>query len=59
MKKKVKEQLDNILSSIENECVSYGEITYLVCHKDDVLAYGVPTLGEWAGIPEDEWNEYH
>lgn len=54
---KDKNILASIKKSIENENVSYGEIAYLCSHQDEVKQFGDIELAQWAGIPEDEWNE--
>lgn len=48
--------LDSIKESIENECISYGEIFYLQSHQQDVLEYGDINMAQWADISEEEWN---
>ena len=48
--------LDSIKESIENECISYGEIHYLQAHQQDVLEYGDINTAQWADISEEEWN---
>ena len=47
-------ELKEILNSIENENVSYYELSYLQEHKQEVLDTGNARLCEWAGITEDE-----
>lgn len=54
----VKDDIEAIKESIKNECVSYGEIAYLQAHQKDVLKTGDIELAEWAGIPEEEYNNY-
>lgn len=54
----VKKILNQIKNNIKNECVSYGEIAYLQAHQKDVLETGDIELAEWAGIPEEEYNNY-
>lgn len=49
-------ELTEIKKSIENECISYHEISYLQCHKQEVLDTGDVRLCEWAGITEEEYN---
>ena len=48
--------LDSIKESIENECISYGEIHYLQTHQQEVLDYGDIMMAQWADISEEEWN---
>ena len=48
--------LDSIKESIENECISWGEIFYLQSHQQDVLEYGDINMAQWADISEEEWN---
>lgn len=54
----VREIIEGIRDDIENECVSYGGIIYLQAHQDEVLEMGDPVLAEWAGIPEEKFNNY-
>lgn len=55
-KEQILEQLNSIREEIEKEQVSYGEISYLNCHKQEVLDTGDILLCQWAGISEDEYN---
>ena len=55
-KEEIKATLDSIKDSIENECISYGEIFYLQSHQQDVLEYGDINMAQWADISEQEWN---
>ena len=51
-----RETLDTLLdikTSIEKENVSYGEISYLQNHQEEILELGDVVLAEWAGIPEE------
>jgi len=50
-------ELQEILNSIENENVSYYELSYLQEHKQEVLDTGDARLCEWAGITEEEYNK--
>ena len=50
-------ELKEILNSIENENVSYYELSYLQEHKQEVLDTGNARLCEWAGITEEEYNK--
>ena len=50
-------ELQEILNSIENENVSYYELSYLQEHKQEVLDTGNARLCEWAGITEEEYNK--
>lgn len=52
-----KHELRKILKAIKKENVSWGEIAYLQGHQNSVKMYGDTTLAEWAGIPEEEFNE--
>ena len=47
-------EIESVLQSIEDECVSYGEIAFLQAHQEEVktLFPDEPILWEWAGIPE-------
>ena len=49
-------ELTEIKKSIENENISYAEISYLQCHIQEVLDTGDIRLCEWAGITEEEYN---
>lgn len=55
-KEEIKATLDSIKESIENECISYGEIHYLQTHQQEVLEYGDIVMAQWADISEEEWN---
>ena len=55
-KEEIKATLDSIKESIENECISWGEIFYLQSHQQDVLEYGDINMAQWADISEEEWN---
>lgn len=57
MKKEVREQLQAIRHAIDDEHVSYGEIAYLQDHHKEIKELGDITLAQWAGIPEEEWQE--
>ena len=50
--------LDSIKKNIEKERVSWGELNYLSDHKKDILKRGDIELAQWAGIEEDEFNQY-
>lgn len=50
-------KLLEIKKSIENENISYAEISYLQCHKQEVLNTGDIELAQWAGITEEEWDK--
>ena len=54
--KEVLEELDNIKNSIKEENVSWGELTYLESHKEEILELGDIELAEWSGIPEEEYQ---
>ena len=55
-KEEIKATLDSIKESIENECISWGEIAYLQSHQQDVLDYGDIVMAQWADVSEEEWN---
>ena len=44
MEQNVKNALDDIKKSIDDECVSFGELAFLEDHKQEVLEYGDITL---------------
>lgn len=50
--------LVEIKEAIEKEQVSYGELCWLQEHKDLVKKCGVIELASWAGIPEEEWEDF-
>lgn len=52
----MEKELQEIKKSIQNECISQGEIAYLESHKQEVLATGDIELCQWAGITEEEYN---
>lgn len=54
----ISSELERIKKAIADECVSTSDIIYLMEHKEDVLADGDIRLAEWAGIPEDEYQNY-
>lgn len=49
-------ELLEIKKSIEDENISYAEISYLQSHKQEVLNTGDIELAQWAGITEEEFN---
>jgi hypothetical protein len=55
-KEEIKATLDSIKESIENECISWGEIAYLQSHQQEVLETDDIQLALWADISEEEWN---
>ena len=55
-KEEIMATLDSIKKSIENECISWGEIAYLQSHQQEVLEYGDIDMAQWADISEEEWN---
>lgn len=48
-------EVESVLQSIEDECVSYGEIAFLQAHQEEVktLFPDEPILWQWAGIEEN------
>ena len=53
-------ELERISKAIENEeDISYGELFFLQNHKKEIREMGDIRLAEFAGIPENEWNENH
>lgn len=50
-------KLEEIKESIQDECISQGEIAYLESHKQEVLDSGDIELCQWAGITEEEYNK--
>ena len=52
----MEKELQEIKKSIQDECVSQGEIAYLESHKQEVLDTGDIELCQWAGITEEEYN---
>ena len=50
-------KLQEIKESIQDECISQGEIAYLESHKQEVLNTGDIELCQWAGITEEEYNK--
>ena len=55
-KEEIMATLDSIKKSIENECISWGEIAYLQSHQQEVLETDDIQLAQWADISEQEWN---
>lgn len=55
----IKSELKSIRKEIEQEKVSMGEIVFLTAHQTEVKKYfpDDPVMWQWAGIPEEEWNE--
>jgi hypothetical protein len=49
-KEESKATLDSIKESIENECISLGEIAYLQSHQQEVLETDDIQLAQWADI---------
>lgn len=45
-----------IKESIENENVSYSEISWLQEHQEEVLEDGDADLAQWAGISEEVYR---
>jgi hypothetical protein len=56
MNAEVKKELESIKKNIEAECISQGEIAYLVEHQQDILELEDIELAQWAGISEAEWD---
>ena len=53
-------ELERISKAIENEeGISYGEISFLQNHQEEIKKMGDIVLAQWADIPEEEWNENH
>jgi hypothetical protein len=59
MKATIENQLAAIRESIDSETVSYGEIAELqdIAHSHPEMFAGDPVLAQWAGIPEQRWNQ--
>jgi hypothetical protein len=53
-----KSTLNSIRKSIEEESVSYDEITQLesIAQTNPSLLANDPRLAEWAGMPEEKWR---
>lgn len=56
MKQDIVDILYMIKESIENEDVSWAELTFLTDHKKEILELGDIRLAEWAGIDEEEYQ---
>jgi hypothetical protein len=54
----IKSTLNSIRQSIEEESVSYDEITHLesIAQTNPRLLANDPRLAEWAGITEEKWK---
>jgi len=54
----IQSTLNSIRQSIEEESVSYGEISQLesIAESHPHLFANDPRLAEWAGIPEEKWR---
>lgn len=50
--------LKDIKKAIINKNVSWGELVLLQDYKDEILESGDMLLAEWAGISEEEFQEY-
>ena len=50
------ERIAQIYRAIQAEEVDTDEIIWLQDHKHEVLATNDPTLCQWAGITEEEYN---
>jgi hypothetical protein len=50
--------LNSIRKSVEEESVSYDEITQLesIAQSNPRLLADDPRLAEWAGMPEEKWR---
>jgi hypothetical protein len=59
MKTTIENQLAAIRESIDSETVSYGEIAELqdIAHSHPNMFESDPVLAQWAGIPEQRWNQ--
>lgn len=59
LKGKIKTRLKLIRKAIEQEKVSMGDVAFLTAHQTEIKEYFPDdvVLWEWAGIPEEEWNE--
>ena len=57
MNRELRKELTRLKNVIYNEeDISYDELYFLECHKQEVLEYGDIRLAEWSGITEQEWN---
>ena len=57
MNRELRKELTRLKNVIYNEeDISYDELYFLACHKQEVLEYGDIRLAEWSGITEQEWN---
>lgn len=54
----IQSTLNSIRKSIEEESVSYDEITHLesIAQSNPRLLADDPRLAEWAGMPEEKWR---
>lgn len=58
MQRELRKELTRLKNVIYNEeSISYYELNFLECHKQEVLDYGDIRLAEWSGITEQEWND--
>jgi len=56
--KEIQKRLKYLRGEIEKERISYSEIAELMDYKKEILESGDVILAEWAGIPEEEFNNY-
>jgi hypothetical protein len=54
----IQSTLNSIRQSIEEESVSYGELSELasIAESHPHLFADDPRLAQWAGIPEEKWR---
>ena len=52
-------ELKKIRNNIDRECVSMGDVAFLTSHQTEIKEYcpDDAILWQWAGIPEEEFNE--
>jgi len=55
----IQNRIADIRKSIDSETVSYGEIAELqdIAHSNPAMFEDDPILAQWAGIPEQKWNQ--
>ena len=60
-RKRIIDEIEEIKKSIENENISYGEISFLENHKEEIKEFFADDveLWQWAGISETEWLNKH
>jgi hypothetical protein len=54
-------RIQELREEIQNETISYGELAELqdIAADHPTLFADDPLLAEWAGIPEQEWQQLH